>query len=562
MAKLLKFREDARKAMARGIKVLAKSVAVTLGPKGRNVVIHRGFGSPHSTKDGVTVAKEIALKDPFENMGVQLIKEVAVKTAERAGDGTTTAIVLAQAIFESGLKSVEAGANPIEVKRGMDKALEVIVAALDKMAQPVDTPQKVSQVATISANNDQLIGHMISQAFERVGKDGIMTVSEGKSMEMVLDVVEGMQFDKGYLSPYFVTDSENMICELDNALVLICDRKISSTQDLVPLLEKIFSKGTSRPLLIIAEDVDSDALATLVVNKIKAGLPVCAVKAPGFGDRRKAMLQDIAICTGAQLVSEELGMKLSEVGPEVLGHAKKVRVAKEETTIVEGSGEKDALKARVAQIKAEIARSTSSYDKEKLEERLAKLAGGVADIQVGGATETEVKEKKDRVDDALHATRAATAEGIVPGGGVALIRASQSLKTLKLEGDQAIGASLLRSACFAPAIAIATNCGRQGDLIAEKIAENEGAWGYNGLSDTFGDLVEQGVIDPVRVTKSALTHACSIAGMLLTCAAAIADKPEPKPKAGQPGMEGMGGMGGMGGMPGMGGMGGMGDMDF
>lgn len=558
MAKLLKFKEDARKAMARGIKTLAKAVAVTLGPKGRNVVINRGFGSPHSTKDGVTVAKEIALKDPFENVGVQLIKEVAVKTAERAGDGTTTAIVLAQAIFEGGLKSVEAGANPIEVKRGLDRALETLIAALDKMAQPVDTPEKVSQVATISSNNDEVIGRMISQAFEKVGKDGIMTVSEGKSMAMVLDVVEGMQFDKGYLSPYFVTDSENMVCEFDNPYILITDRKISSTQDLVPLLEKIFSKGHSRPLLIIAEDVDSDALATLVVNKIKASLPVCAVKAPGFGDRRKAMLQDIAICTGAQVVTEELGMKLTEVDLDVLGRAKKISVGKEETTVVEGSGDKKALENRVRQIRSEIERSTSTYDREKLEERLAKLAGGVADIQVGGATETEVKEKKDRVDDALHATRAATAEGIVPGGGVALIRASQSLSTLKLEGDQAIAINLLRQACYAPAIAIANNCGRQGSLVAEKIAENKGAWGYNGLTDTFGDLVEQGVIDPVRVTKSALTHACSIAGMLLTCEAAVADKPEPKSK-GSPGMEGMGGMGGM---PGMGGMGGMGDMDF
>ena len=560
MAKLLKFKEDARKAMARGIKTLAKSVAVTLGPKGRNVVIHRGFGSPHSTKDGVTVAKEISLKDPFENMGVQLIKEVAVKTAERAGDGTTTAIVLAQAIFEAGLKSVEAGANPVEVKRGLDKALEVLLLALDQMAQPVDTPEKVSQVATISANNDEVIGQMISQAFERVGKDGIMTVSEGKTLDMVLDVVEGMQFDKGYLSPYFVTDSDNMVCDLDNPYILVTDRKISSTQDLVPMLEKIFSRGTSRPLLIIAEDVDSDALATLVVNRIKASLPVCAVKAPGFGDRRKAMLQDIAVCTGAQVVSEELGMKLSDADVDVLGHAKKVTVSKDETTVVEGSGDKSALEARIRQIRAEIERSTSSYDREKLEERLAKLAGGVANIQVGGATETEVKEKKDRVDDALCATRAATAEGIVPGGGVALIRASQSLENLKLEADQAIAISLLKAACYAPAMAIASNCGRQGALIAEKIAEGKGAWGYNGLSDSFGDLVEQGVIDPVRVTKSALTHACSIAGMLLTCAAAIADKPEPKAKGPAPGMEGMGGMPGMG-MGGMGGMG-MGGMDF
>ncbi|KAF3363037.1 60 kDa chaperonin 1 [Chlamydiales bacterium STE3] len=557
MSKLLQFHGDALKSLLKGVKTLAKTVKVTLGPKGRNVVINKGFGSPLSTKDGVTVAKEVSLKDKFENMGAQLVKEVASKTSDVAGDGTTTAIVLAEAIFTAGVKNVAAGANPMSIKRGIDLAVEAILKGLNEIAVPINTSNEVKQIATISANNDPEIGQIIANAMDKVGKDGIITVADAKGIDTVLDVVEGMQFDKGYVSPYFVTNPENMTAELSNAFVFITDKKISNAKDLVPLLEKTMEKGP-RPLLIIAEDIDGEALATLVLNKLKAGLPICAVKAPGFGDRRKAMLQDIAVLTGATVISEDVGLKIEEVGPEVLGHAKTVKVSKEETTIVDGSGDTSAIKERVAQIKAELANpATSKYDKEKLEERLAKLVGGVAVINVGAATETEMKEKKARVEDALHATRAAVAKGIVPGGGVALLRAVRKLDTLKLSGDEQVGASIVRQACFAPATEIANNCGKQGNLIAEKIYEAQGAMGYNGLLDEFTDLVKAGVIDPAFVPESALTHASSVASLLLTTAAMITDKPKPKAKAGaMPGMDGMG-MGGMGGM-GMGGMGGMG----
>lgn len=552
MAKMLQFKDTALKSLMKGLKTLAKAVKVTLGPKGRNVVINKSFGVPTSTKDGVTVAKEIALKDKFENMGAQLVKEVASKTSDVAGDGTTTAIVLAEAIFTGGAKSVSAGANPMSLKRGIDKAVETICSELGKLARPIDTSDEVKQIASISANNDYEIGGIIAEAMEKVGKDGIITVDEAKGIATTLDVVEGMQFDKGYLSPYFVTSPENMTTEFQNAFVFITDKKISAAKEIVPILEKIFEKG-SRPLLIIAEDVDGEALATLVVNKLKGGMPVCAVKAPGFGDRRKAVLQDIAILTGGTVVSEEVGLKVEEVGPEVLGQAKMVKIGKEETTIIDGMGDTGQVQERVKQIRNEIQNTTSDYDREQLEQRLAKLVGGVAVVNVGAATETELKEKKARVEDALHATRAAVAEGIVPGGGVALLRAVKSLDALKLDGDEAIGVGIVRRAVFAPATAIANNCGKEGNLIAEKIFEGEGAFGFNGLTGEFCDLLKAGVIDPVLVTKSALRNAASVSGLLLTTAAMITDKPKPK-SAEMPDMGGMAGMGGMG----MGGMGGMG----
>ena len=546
---MLQFNEEALKSILKGVKTLAKAVIVTLGPKGRNVVINRGFGAPLSTKDGVTVAKEIALKDKFENMGAQLVKEASSKTSDVAGDGTTTAIVLAEAIYTEGVKNVIAGANPMSVKRGIDKAVLQMHEALDKMATKISNPEEIKQIATISANNDPEVGSIIADAMAKVGKDGTITIAEAKGIDTTLDVVEGMQFDKGYLSPYFVTNAEKMAVEYENALILITDKKLSSARDLIPILEKVMEKS-QRPLLIIAEDVDSEALATLVVNKLKAGLPVCAVKSPAFGDRRKAMLEDIAILTGATVVTEDVGLSIEDAGLEVLGRAKKIKISKEETTIVDGAGDPKKIQERVAQIRAEIANCKSDYDKEKLEERLAKLAGGVAVINVGAATEAALKEKKARVEDALHATRAAALEGIVPGGGVALLRAVKSLDKLKLEGDEQIGVQIIRDAAFAPAIAIARNCGKQGNLIAEKIFEQEGAWGYNGLTDTFGDLLKDGVIDPVLVTKSALLNAASVSGLLITIAAMITDKPQPKSKAAMP-MDGMGGMG-MGGMGGMG----------
>jgi chaperonin GroEL len=555
---MLQFNEEALKSILKGVKMLAKAVIVTLGPKGRNVVINKGFGAPLSTKDGVTVAKEITLKDKFENIGAQLVKEAAAKTSDSAGDGTTTAIVLAEAIYSAGVKNVIAGADPMGIKRGIDKAVEKMNEALDKLATKVVSPQEVQQIATISANNDADIGAIIGEAMQKVGKDGTITIAEAKGIDTTLDVVEGLQFDKGYVSPYFITNAEKMTVEYDNALVLITDKKLSNVRDLVPILEKIMEKG-QRPLLIIADEVEGEALATLVVNKLKGGLPICAVKAPAFGDRRKAILEDIAILTGATVVAEDVGLSLETVGLEVLGKAKRVKISKEDTTIVDGMGDAQKVKTRVAQVRAEIAGCTSDYDKEKLEERLAKLVGGVAVINIGAVTEVELKEKKARVEDALHATRAAVLEGIVPGGGVALLRAVRCLDKLALEGDEQIGVNIIREIAYAPAMAIANNCGKQGNLIAEKIFEKEGSWGYNGLTDTFGDLIKDGVIDPVFVTKSALTNAASVAGLLITVAAMITEKPKPKSKASMP-MDGMGGMGGMG-MGGMGGMG-MGGMDM
>ena len=553
MAKMLQFNDDALKSLWKGISTLARAVKVTLGPKGRNVVIARGFGPPLSTKDGVTVAKEVGLKDKFEDLGAQIVKEVASKTSDVAGDGTTTAIVLAEAIFGAGLKIVAAGANPMSIKRGIDKAVEAIVQALEKLATPVNNAQEINQIATISANNDSEIGKIISEAMEKVGKDGIITVAEAKSIETVLDVVEGLQFDKGYLSPYFVTNPETMSCEFAHPMILVTDKKISATKDIVPILEQVMQKG-ARPLIIIAEDIDADALATLVVNKIKLGLPLCAVKAPGFGDRKKAVLQDIAILTGATFITEEVGLKLEEATLDMLGTCKTLKVTKDETTIVDGSGSHEAIQDRIKQIKAEIANTTSSYEKEKLEERLAHLVGGVAVINVGAATETELKEKKARVEDALHATRAAIVKGIVPGGGVALLRAVHALDTLKVPHDEQVGVEIVRKACFEPAIAISNNCGKQGEIVAEKIFEAKGAFGFNGMTGEYCDLVKAGVIDPVLVTITALKNAASVVGLLLTTACMITDKPKKKSQAPAHAMGGMGGMGGMG----MGGMGGMG----
>jgi chaperonin GroEL len=545
MSKMLQFNQEALKSVLKGVKTLAKAVIVTLGPKGRNVVINRGFGAPLSTKDGVTVAKEIMLKNKFENMGAQLVKEASSKTSDVAGDGTTTAIVLAEAIYTEGVKSVSAGANPVSVKRGIDKAAAELCKALDELATKIKKPEEIEQIATISGNNDPEIGRIIAEAMEKVGKDGTITIAEAKGIDTTLDVVEGMQFDKGYLSPYFITNPEKMTAELDNALILITDKKISSIKEIVPVLEKIMEKG-QRPLLIIADDIDGEALATLVVNKIKAGLPLCAVKAPAFGDRRKAVLQDIAVLTGATVISEEVGLSLEDAELPMLGRAKKIKVGKEETTIIDGAGDPKEIQKRIQEVRGEIANSTSDYDIEKLEERLAKLAGGVAVINVGAATESELKEKKARVDDALHATHAAVADGIVPGGGVALLRAVKALEGFVLTGEEQIGVEVVRKAAFAPAAAIATNCGEQGNLIAEKIYERQGAWGFNGLTGEFADLSKDGVVDPVLVTKSALTNAASVAGILLTVAAMITDKPQPKPKTPAPSMDGMGGMGGMG----------------
>lgn len=552
MAKMLQFNEKALKSILKGVRTLAKAVIVTLGPKGRNVVINKGMGLPLSTKDGVTVAKEIALKDKFENIGAQLVKEASSKTSDVAGDGTTTAIVLGEAIFKEGVKNVIAGANPMSVKRGIDKAVQSMVDELNKLATPVSNHEEIKQVATISANNDPDVGEIIAKAMEKVGKDGTITIADAKGIETVLDVVEGMQFDKGYLSPYFVTNPEKMTTELENAQILITDKKISNAKELVPILEKVMEQG-QKPLLIIAEDIDGEALATLVINKLKGGMPLCAVKAPAFGDRRKAILQDIAILTGATLVTEDVGLSLEDAELDVLGRAKTIKISKEETTIVGGMGDQKEVQKRVAQIRAELEEATSDYERGNLEERLAKLSGGVAVINVGAATETEMKEKKARVEDALHATRAAVIDGIVPGGGVALLRAVEGLESLKLGGEEQIGVDIVRRAAFAPATAIANNCGKEGNLIAEKVYEGTGSFGYNGSTDTFEDLLKAGVIDPVLVTKSALKHASSIASLLITIACMITDKPEPKSEAPMP----EGGMGGMGGMPGMGGMGGM-----
>jgi chaperonin GroEL len=542
MAKQIIYGEDARQAILRGVNGLADAVKVTLGPKGRNVVIDKKFGSPTITKDGVTVAKEIDLKDPLENMGAQMVREVASKTSDTAGDGTTTATVLAQAIFREGIKMVVAGANPMELKRGIEKAVEAIVGELKKMSKPV-SGNMIGQVGTISANSDDTIGTIIAQAMEKVGKDGVITVEEAKSMETSLDVVEGMQFDRGYLSPYFVTDSERMEAVLENPVILIHEKKISSMKDLLPLLEQVARSG--RPLVIIAEDVDGEALATLVVNKLRGTLQVAAVKAPGFGDRRKAMLEDIAILTGGRAITEDLGIKLENIKIEDLGKAKKVTIDKDNTTIVEGDGTQGAIEGRVKQIRTQVEETSSDYDREKLQERLAKLVGGVAVIKVGAATETEMKEKKARVEDAMHATKAAVEEGIVPGGGVALLKASKSLDSLKLEGDQKVGADIVRRAVEAPMRWIATNAGVEGSIIVQKVKEGKDTnYGYNAATDVYEDLVKAGVIDPTKVVRNALQNASSIASLLLTTEAMVADIPEPKSEAPAGGGNG-GGMGGM-----------------
>ena len=542
-AKQLQFDETARHALLRGVEKLAKAVKATLGPSGRNVILDKKFGSPTITKDGVSVAKEIELEDPFENMGAQLVREVASKTSDIAGDGTTTATVLAEAIYKEGLKNVTAGANPTSLQRGINKAVEAIVAELARISKKVKDSSEIAQVATVSANWDKTIGQIIADAMEKVGKDGTITVEEAKTIETSLDVVEGMQFDKGYLSPYFATNAEAMEASLDSAYILIHEKKISSLKDLLPLLEKVAKSG--KPLLIIAEDVEGEALATLVVNKLRGTLQICAVKAPGFGDRRKAMLEDIAVLTGGRCITEDLGIKLENITLEDLGRAKRVTVDKENTTIVEGSGKNTDIQGRVNQIRRQIEETTSDYDREKLQERLAKLAGGVAVINVGAATETEMKEKKARVEDALHATRAAVEEGIVPGGGVALIRAQKALDSLKLEGDEAVGLEIIRRAIEAPLRQLVANAGKEGALVVQEVKKAKGNEGYNVATGEYVDLVKAGVVDPTKVTRSALQNAASISGLLLTTEAVISDIPE-KEKA--PAMPPGGGMGGMGGM--------------
>jgi chaperonin GroEL len=526
MAKQIVYAENSRQAILRGVNQLADAVKVTLGPKGRNVVLEKKFGGPTITKDGVTVAKEIELKDPLENMGAQMVREVASKTSDIAGDGTTTATILAQAIFREGAKSVAAGANPMALKRGIDKAVEMAVAEVKKMSKPV-SGDMIAQVGTISANSDHTIGDKIADAMKKVGKDGVITVEESKTMETVLETVEGMQFDRGYLSPYFVTDPERMEVTLEDPYILIHEKKISNMKDLLPLLEQIARAG--RPLLIIAEEVEGEALATLVVNKLRGTLNACAVKAPGFGDRRKAMLEDIAILTGGKAIFEETGIKLEGVKLDDLGKAKRVTVDKDNTTLIDGAGATKAIEGRIKQLRTQIDETTSDYDREKLQERLAKLAGGVAVIKVGAATETEMKEKKARVEDALHATRAAVEEGIVPGGGVALLRAAIALKELKLPGDEQIGVDIIRRACEEPIRQIVQNSGEEGAIVMGKIRENNNAhFGYNAQTDKYEDLVESGVIDPAKVTRSALQNAASIAGLMLTTEAMVCEIPEKK----------------------------------
>ena len=542
MAKQIIYGEQSRQAILRGVNQLADAVKVTLGPKGRNVVLDKKFGSPTITKDGVTVAKEIELKDPLENMGAQMVREVASKTSDTAGDGTTTATVLAQAIYREGARNVVAGANPMELKRGIEKAVEAMTAEIKKMAKPVKG-NMIAQVGAISANSDPTIGDIIAAAMEKVGKDGVITVEEAKTLETTLDVVEGMQFDRGYLSPYFVTDPERMEVVLENPVILIHEKKISSMKDLLPVLEQVARLG--RPLLIIAEDIEGEALATLVVNKLRGTLQAAAVKAPGFGDRRKAMLEDIAILTGGKALTEDLGVKLENIKLEDLGKAKKVTIDKDNTTIVEGAGESKAIEGRVKQIRVQVEETSSDYDREKLQERLAKLVGGVAIIKVGAATETEMKEKKARVEDAMHATKAAVEEGIVPGGGVALIRASKALDGLKLEGDQKIGVAIIRRAIEEPCRWIATNAGHEGSIIVAQVKDGKGDEGFNAQTEVFEDLVKAGVIDPAKVVRNALQNASSIASLLLTTEALICDIPEDKKEsAGGGGMPG-GGMGGM-----------------
>ena len=543
MAKIIKFNTESRDLLKSGVDQLADAVKVTLGPKGRNVIIEKKFGAPHITKDGVSVAKEVELEDPFENMGAQLVKEVASKTGDDAGDGTTTATVLAQSIIGVGLKNVTAGANPMDLKRGIDKAVAAVVESIKAQSEEIgDDYTKIENVARISANNDEEIGKLIAEAMKTVKKEGVITVEEAKGTDTTVDVVEGMQFDCGYISPYFVNNAEKMTCEMDSPAILIYDKKISNLQDLLPVLEPVAKSG--RPLLIIAEDVDSQALATLVLNSLRGSLKICAVKAPGFGDRRKEMLQDIAILTGGVVISEEVGLKLENATPEMLGRADKVTIDKEKTTIVDGAGEKEAIAQRVATIKAQIEKTTSDYDREKLQERLAKLAGGVAVLHVGAPSEVEMKEKKDRVDDALCATRAAMAEGIVPGGGVAYIRAIPAVEALKgANDDETIGIEIIKRAIEEPLRQIVANAGKEGAVVVQKVKDGEGDFGYNARTDTYENFHAAGVIDPAKVTRVALENAASIAGMFLTTECVIADKKEDAPVAGAPGMGG--GMGGM-----------------
>ncbi len=545
-AKQLKFNTDARDRMLKGVDILARAVRVTLGPKGRNVILSKSYGSPRITKDGITVAKEIELEDKFENMGAQMVREVAQRTNDEAGDGTTTATILAHTILKEGMKSVAAGMNPMDVKRGVEQAVALVVEDLKAQARTVSGSDEIAQVGSIAANGEMEIGRQIADAMQKVGNEGVITVEENKGFVTETEVVEGMQFDRGYLSPYFITNTEKMVADLEDAVILVFEKKLSSLQPMVPLLEAVIQSG--KPLLIIAEDVDGEALATLVVNKLRGGLKVAAVKAPGFGDRRKAMLQDIAILTGAQVISEDLGMKLENVTIDMLGTARKVSITKDETTIVDGHGEKADIEARVAQIRSTIEETTSDYDKEKLQERLAKLAGGVAVIRVGGASETEVKERKDRVDDALNATRAAVQEGVVVGGGVALVRASKKLRGVEGENaDQTAGIAIVRKALQSPLRQIAENAGVDGSVVAGKIMDSEDpTFGFNAQTEEYGDMFKFGVIDPAKVVRTALQDAASVAGLLITTEAMVAEKPEPHGSGGM-----SGGMGGMGGMEGM-----------
>jgi len=546
-AKQILYSVDARSAIMRGVDQLAEAVKATLGPKGRKVVIDKKFGSPVSTKDGVTVAKEIELKDPFENMGAQMLREVASKTSDVAGDGTTTATVLAQAIFREGVKNVTAGGNPMDLKRGIDRAVETVVEEVKKLSRPTKDKKEIAQVGTISANNDPTIGDLIAEAMEKVGKDGVITVEEAKSMDTSLDIVEGMQFDRGYLSPYFVTDAERMEANLQDAYILLNEKKISNMRDLLPILEQIAKM--SKPLVIISEDVEGEALATLVVNKLRGTLQCAAVKAPGFGDRRKDMLRDISVLTGGNVISDDLGIKLENITLNDLGRAKRVTIDKDNTTIVEGAGATDEIEGRVKQIRTQVEETTSDYDREKLQERLAKLVGGVAVINVGAATETEMKEKKARVEDALNATRAAVEEGVVPGGGVAYLRALPALEKLEaeLEGDQRIGVRIVKRALEEPLRYIAANAGAEGSIVVQRVRELKTNEGYDAASDTYGDMLDKGIIDPTKVTRSALQNAASIAGLLMTTEALVTELPEKD----APPMPGGGGMGGMGGMEGM-----------
>jgi chaperonin GroEL len=541
MAKDIKYSQKAREAILRGVDTLADAVKVTLGPRGRNVILEKSFGSPTITKDGVTVAKEIELEDKFENMGAQMVKEVASKTSDVAGDGTTTATVLAQAIYKEGSKLVAAGVNPMAIKRGIEKAVEAVVEELKKLSKPTKDQEEIAQVGTISANNDTTIGNIIAEAMNKVGKEGVITVEEAKSMETTLEIVEGMQFDRGYTSPYFVTDPEKMTVNLSNPYILLNEKKVSGMKDLIPILEQIARMG--KPLLIIAEDVEGEALATLVVNKLRGTLQVCAVKAPGFGDRRKAMLEDIAILTGGKVISEDLGLKLENVTLNDLGTAKTVTIDKDNTTIVDGGGSRKDLEGRVKQIRAQIDETTSDYDREKLQERLAKLVGGVAVIHVGAATETEMKEKKARVEDALNATRAAVEEGIVPGGGVALLRAAKGLEKVKLEGEEQSGVTLVHRALEEPIRQIANNAGAEGSVVVEKVKDQKAGFGFNAENGKYEDLMKAGIIDPTKVTRFALQNAASVAALLLTTEAMIAEKP--KEKEDMPHMPPGGGMGGM-----------------